>query len=317
MKPLRHATTQSFVVSGRVSYDQNKISNISARVSGRIEELYVQYQYQPIKKGQKLLTLYSRELETEQENYLYVLRNEPANTTLIESIENRLHLLGVTMEQRATLVSSNKASRSVVVRSPADGHVHQAVSEENNVMANQDTRNYTGIRTGSFVSKNQTLFKVYQTDRVWLLLDVPTEYQSLITVGLRVSITFQGRSNDTVKSVIQFVEPAQRSGRPFITARVSLDNHSGRLKIGTLATAKMYSESGNQLFVPSSSVVSLGRTSVVFVKVGSNVFEAHTVVPGQTMGDEVSISTGLTGDETIAVHAQMLVDSESIIRSEK
>ena len=113
-KPSRHGTTQSFVVNGRVSYDQNKISNISARVSGRIEELYVQYQYQPIKKGQKLLALYSRELETEQENYLYVLRNDPANTTLIESIENRLHLLGMTMEQRATLVSSNNASRSLV-----------------------------------------------------------------------------------------------------------------------------------------------------------------------------------------------------------
>ena len=39
---------------GRVEYDTRMIGNISARINGRIEKLYVRYKYQYIKAGQKI-----------------------------------------------------------------------------------------------------------------------------------------------------------------------------------------------------------------------------------------------------------------------
>jgi len=38
---------------GIVSYDPNSSVNISARISGRIEKMYVNYKYQKVNKGQK------------------------------------------------------------------------------------------------------------------------------------------------------------------------------------------------------------------------------------------------------------------------
>lgn len=58
---------------GTVAYDPNSAVNIAARISGRIEKIYVNFKYQRINKGQKLFDLYSPELLTEQENFIYLL----------------------------------------------------------------------------------------------------------------------------------------------------------------------------------------------------------------------------------------------------
>src|SRR5215207_6177827 len=49
-------------VLGTVSYDTRLVNTISARVSGRIEKLYVKYRYQPVRKGQRIMDIYSPEL---------------------------------------------------------------------------------------------------------------------------------------------------------------------------------------------------------------------------------------------------------------
>ena len=61
---------------GTVAYDPNSAVNIAARISGRIEKIYVNFKYQRINKGQKLFDLYSPELLTEQENFIYLLSND-------------------------------------------------------------------------------------------------------------------------------------------------------------------------------------------------------------------------------------------------
>src|SRR5688572_16446069 len=59
---------------GRVEYNTRMIGNISARIKGRIEKLYVRYKYQFIKKGQIIMDIYSPELLTAQQNLLFILK---------------------------------------------------------------------------------------------------------------------------------------------------------------------------------------------------------------------------------------------------
>ncbi|HEX4371738.1 MAG TPA: heavy metal-binding domain-containing protein, partial [Puia sp.] len=47
---------------GTIEYDSRAASTISARVSGRIEKLYIRYRYQEISKGQKIMDIYSPEI---------------------------------------------------------------------------------------------------------------------------------------------------------------------------------------------------------------------------------------------------------------
>src|SRR3990170_1484807 len=97
--PKQKELSDEVEVSGIITYDTKQISAVSARVSGRIDQLFVKYRYQPISKGQKLMEIYSKELVTEQENFLYLIKNDSENKSLIVATENRLLLLGLTNEQ--------------------------------------------------------------------------------------------------------------------------------------------------------------------------------------------------------------------------
>ena len=49
---------------GKVAYDTKEIGSISARISGRIEKLYVRFRFQKVNKGQHILDIYSPEVVT-------------------------------------------------------------------------------------------------------------------------------------------------------------------------------------------------------------------------------------------------------------
>ena len=72
---------------------------ISARVSGRIEKLYVRYRYQHIHKGDRIMDIYSPELVTAQQELLFLIKNDPANEGLIRAAKQKLLLLGMSEEQ--------------------------------------------------------------------------------------------------------------------------------------------------------------------------------------------------------------------------
>ena len=80
---------------GIVAYDPNSSVNIAARMSGRIERLYVNYKYQKVTKGQKLFDIYSPELLTEQQNFIYLITNDTENQSIIEASKQKLRLYGI------------------------------------------------------------------------------------------------------------------------------------------------------------------------------------------------------------------------------
>src|SRR5260221_3189102 len=61
---------------GTIAYDTRLVNTISARVSGRIEKLYVKYRYQHIMKGQRIMDIYSPELLTTEQELLFVIKND-------------------------------------------------------------------------------------------------------------------------------------------------------------------------------------------------------------------------------------------------
>src|SRR3972149_286672 len=59
---------------GRVDYDERKVHMVSPKIGGWIEDLYVDFTGRFVRQGEPLLTIYSPELVSTQEEYLIALR---------------------------------------------------------------------------------------------------------------------------------------------------------------------------------------------------------------------------------------------------
>ncbi len=66
IKLSRNASRQTVTARGYIAFDERRNNKVAMRTSGRIEKLYIKYNYQFVKKGERIAELYSPELNTYQ-----------------------------------------------------------------------------------------------------------------------------------------------------------------------------------------------------------------------------------------------------------
>ena len=304
---------------GNVAYDTKEVGTISTRVSGRIEKLYVRYRYQKISKGQKVMDIYSPELLTDQQNLLFLLKNDPQNVSLINASKQRLSFLGLTSQQLEQIIKNQKPSLYITVYSNYNGHIHEAgTGSQMNIQQGEmrDIGNITeelSIKEGMYIQKGQNVFSVYNPNRAWALLNIYADQQSLVKVGNSVRISPETAPSKNFRAFIQFIEPFYRKDSKTLTLRVPFDNSSLQIPIGSQVKATIFGNSKNANWLPKESVVSSGFDKVVFLK-DDGGFRAHKVEVGFDYKNKIQIISGLRMQDSVAVNAQFLMDSESFIK---
>lgn len=325
VKPTAREMLDTIYATGYITYDTRQINTVSARVSGRIEKLYAKYRYQRVEKGQKLVDLYSKDLETAQQNFLFLLKNDEENISLIKASEQKLLLLGLTQEQINQIKNSGKTIYSVSIYSPYSGHLHDITSSANATnnssgmesgnMATESSTQELQLREGMYVAKGQGIFNIYNTRKLWAVINLHPGTQNTVTIGQKVRIEIDGLKDKKIEASVNFIEPTIRNNEKNITARIYLDNHDNDIKVGAIVKAELESKKGNGLFVPASAIVNLGMSNVVFAKSG-DLFKTRKVQIGTHSDNWTEITSGVTKDDTIAENGQLLIDSESFIKTE-
>ena len=122
-KPLTKEIEGEITFPGIITYDTRRQYTIPARFGGRIEKLYVQFNYQPVRKGQKVFDIYSPELLTAQNELIYLLQNDAQNTELIKGAKQKLRYLGATEGQIIQIIKSRQANYTFSIYSPYNGYV--------------------------------------------------------------------------------------------------------------------------------------------------------------------------------------------------
>lgn len=301
---------------GSVEYDTRFMKTISSRVSGRIEKLYIKYRYQPIRAGDKVMDIYSPELLTAQQNLLFLVKNDPANTSLINAAKQRLLLLGMNSNQLQKIISSGKADFKVTVYSNYSGHVHEAGVMNSSPANRMSATDELSIKEGMYVEKGQPVFQVNNMDNVWVSLNFFPGENSLIKVGTPVTIVPETAPDKKIISKIGFIEPFYKDGSKTLSARVYLNNAKQMLPVGSQVKATLNINTSLANWLPQESVLSLGLKKVVFLKKG-NVFKTHSVSTGIVANNLIQITDGLNEKDSVAVNAQFLIDSEGFIKAIK
>ena len=304
---------------GIVEYDPNSSVNIAARMSGRIEKMYVNYKYQKVNKGQKLFDLYSPELLTEQQNFIYMVINDADNISIINASKQKLLLYGMTQNQINTLITSKTANPRISIYSPASGIIDGTETMANvSTPAMQSGSNSTeilNVKEGNYIKKGEVIFKLLNTDKVWGIFNVIQGYNSLIKTSQSIQITTELDKNEVIDAQINFVEtqlnPADKTNR----IRVYLNNNKLKLPIGLRLQGIVKTNAVNGIWIQKQSMVSIGNKKIVFLKM-ENGFKASSIKTGIEMDDFIQIIEGISIKDTIAKNAQYLIDSESFIKTE-
>ncbi|WP_161888495.1 efflux RND transporter periplasmic adaptor subunit [Pontibacter russatus] len=341
IKPEKKAVKDSVEMEGIITYDERRIYSIPARVGGRIEKLYVKYNYQPIRKGQKLLEVYSPELVTAQRELLYLVQSAPEDEALIAAAKQKLRLLGATETQINRLIQTREASYKFAIYSPYDGYViglnttapsatpsavpvatagaaGMAYGMGGGTTTAAATAPAAGgaelpLREGMYVTAGQPLVRVVNPDQLWAEFNIPAGEIASIAKGTHVRISFPQVPGEKLEAQVDFLQPFYEAGESFAKVRAYIPGQQQVARVGQLVSATAAYTTAPALWVPREAVLDIGTRSIAFKQAGGN-FKPVAVTIGSTAGGQVQVVEGLAQNDLIAANARFLVDSESFVK---
>lgn len=315
--PQRKSDSTSFVVTGTIDYDQDHIVAISSRVPGRVERLHVNYNFEPVRKGQRLLDLYSPELVNAQQEFLFVLKNDPENSSLREAARRKLMLLGVPGPQIERLEKTGEADQTITLTSPSGGHIHEgSVGSPMTVMPPAAVEGSSLLlKEGSYVEMGQTLFTIYDPDELWVELNVPAAMAKAFAKGSQIQMTTTGADPVELTGTVISIDPQASDQGDLLLVRVAPASTEDLLP-GQLVRASIASRSAEGWWLPSDAVIALGSRYVVFKKLADGIFQVAPVEVLEQTGGSYRIGAGLDSSDHVAARALLLIDNDSFIHAD-
>jgi multidrug efflux pump subunit AcrA (membrane-fusion protein) len=325
-------------VNGVVTYDARNQTGISSRVGGRIERLLIKYNYQPVRKGQMIMEVYSPELAAAQRELLFVAKN---NGDMLTAAKQKLLLLGMQHGQIERVLKTGEALYRVPVFSPADGYILEKPAAGSAPAALPMPATAAGdgmggmngpasstaavpapaapaatpvlLREGQYVSAGQPLFTIYRDKALVAEFAFPPQLAARLANGQKLEFHPISSGESMQAGNIGLIEPVFRDGMNFTIARVYLQNSP--LQAGQLLNAKVPVVYTEGWWLPKKAVLRLGGKSVVFRKENA-AYVPVAVKTGAEADGMIQVLTGI-GAWKVASNASFLVDSESFIKTDK
>ena len=299
--PLR----RSFRAVGQVTYDESRLADVNLKVQGWITKLFVNQTGQRVGKGQPLFSLYSPELYNAEQDFILASKGASASgsmagvaphTDLLRAARQRLHLLGLSDAQIASIESSGAPMESITIMSPANGFVI-----EKNVVE------------GASVDPGMRLFRIAALDRVWVEADVYEGDLGHVRAGQTAAVTLDyapGRVYDAkVAYVYPYLDPKNRTGR----VRVELANKGLDLRPGMYASVELAADPRPTLMVPAAAVVYTGPRRLVFVDLGQGRLKPQEIRVGIEADGMYEVLEGLHAGDAVATSGVFLIAAEARI----
>ena len=309
---MRADLSRSIRTVGLVSYEESKQYVVNTKITGWVEKLYISETGQQVKKGQKLLEIYSPELVTAQQELLLARDNytslkessfpqiaESAGR-LLASSRKRLQLWDVSNKQISQLEKTGQVNKTVTLYSQYDGIVTTKMVNE-----------------GMYVKPGMPLLNLADLSKVWVLADI-YEYQlPWVKVGqqVRVELPYSKGREITARLdyLYPFVEPKTRT----VKARILLNNTDLELRPDMYVTVYLSGEQlNNVLTIPQEAVLHSGEKQTVFIAQPGGRFEPRLVKTGQQgENGHIEVTQGLFEGEQVVISSQFMLDSESKLRA--
>ena len=294
---------------GTIDYDEKRIATVSVKVGGWIEDLYVDFTGRYVRKGEPLLTIYSPELVSTQEEYLTALEAKKSlakssfpevagsGDALVESARRRLKLWDVTDEEIKKLEERGQSKKTLTFYAPFSGFVIEKSA-------------YKGMN----VMPGVALYKLADLSVVWLYADIYEYELPYIRLGQEAAIQLTALPGETFRGKAIYIYPSLDPTTRTARVRFTFSNYHGKLKPAMFATVEIKVPLGQKLAVPEGAVINTGIRQVAIVDKGAGFFEPREIKVGAKVDNYYEVLTGLKVGERVVTSANFLIDSESQLK---
>jgi Cu(I)/Ag(I) efflux system membrane fusion protein len=275
---------------GTVMHDESRLTIVTMRSDGYIEELFVDKTGQHVHAGEPLFRVYSPDIVSAQVN----LRNGGG-----AGGEQRLRNFGVP-ESHFRDVLAGKNPMSLIWPSPATGDV----IEKN-------------IINGQKVKAGDELYRIADHSHVWVIADVAESDLPLIQIGTRAKITVRAYMAQPIEGEVTFIYPELKAETRTARVRIEVPNPDGRLKVDMYADVVFQTgvDQTAVVAVPTSALLDSGSRQVVLIGKGEGRFEPRPIRLGRRGDGYIEVLEGVSKGEEVVTSATFLIDAESNLKA--
>jgi len=222
---------------GKVDYDETRLKYITAWIPGRLDRLFVDYTGVPVQKGDHMVSLYSPELLSAQEELLQAVkvtaRVSDSSSSLmrqtteatVKAAREKLRLWGLTEAQIAEIEQRGTPSDHMTIYAPAGGIVIHKSAQE-----------------GMYVNTGTRIYTIADLSRVWVRLDAYESDLMWLRYGQPVEFTAESYPGEVFTGTVSFIDPMLTEATRTVKVRVDVSNPDLRLKPGMFVRAEVRAE---------------------------------------------------------------------------
>ncbi len=300
-----HSMGLDVLLNGTLAVDQDRISMISTRVMGRVDQLFVKSLGERVEKGQPLYAIYSEDLNATV-NELLLARDKSQQLTtgiidlgqLVQTARNKLLFYGLNEAQVDELAKAEKAPVLITFLSPVSGIVTEL-----------------SLREGDRVMEGGGIMTIAALNTLWVEAQAYPMDRKRIRQGMSAEVRIPARPGLTLSGTINFLNPALDAATIIDPVRIVINNTDGELRPGMQAYVRIILQQDTVLAVPTNAVLWDGQGATVWVRTGHNIFKSVMVKTGMEADELTEIISGLQRGDAVVISGAYLLNSEYKFKS--
>lgn len=295
--------------NGYVKINESKFAHISTAVSGKIVNMFVSFEGEMVRKGQKVLEIYSPELVSTQKEYLLALDN----FNQVKTSGNRLAI-----DQAQSLVNSSR--ERLILWEMTLGQIEELERSRNVKTTTIQYSKYSGIVTKKYVQvghwamMGQDILEIADLSTVWVVANVYESDMQYIKNGQTAEIYTTAYPDEVMRAKINFVNPVFNPESRTLEVRIDVSNKDMKLKPDMYLKVKINTYVTQSIGVPKNAVIRTGEHNYVYIEKEKGVYEPKEVQIGYEQDGYYAITSGLSEGDLVVTSGGFLIDSESQIQ---
>ncbi len=339
---------------GMVAEDETRVASLTARIGGRLDEIFIDFTGVKVEKGDPMVTMWSPTLITSQVELFETIRSREYDSAVTRGAEEKLKQFGLTQKQIEAIKKKEKPDLYVTLRAPISG----VVMKKNVVV-------------GDFVDEGDVMYEITDLSKVWIKLDAYEADLPWIRYGQEVKFTTPAIPGRIFRGTVTFIDPILKMDTRTVKVRVEADNKDYALKPNMFVTGEIFAEVDHRgliiksewagkyicpifpdqvydepgtckksnlplkpasefgysaekhplppLVIPDTAVLYTGKRSIVWVEVPDQpvpTYEMREVRLGPRAGNRYVVFSGLEQGEPVVVKGNFKIDSAAQIAAQ-